>query len=125
MIVTCAACPVRLIPHNSVVSGIKSNTTLILLQYVNDSVFSSWSFGVVLWEIFTLGGSPYPGITTDEFLTYLKSKRRMEKPDYCPDEFYQLMVDCWQDEPESRPAFSKLFELITDIIENLADTVGV
>ena len=84
---------------------------------------SRWSYGVVLWEIFTLGGSPYPGVATDEFLSYLKSKKRMEQPESCPDEFYQLMLDCWEDNPEMRPTFSKIYQGIGDIIETFADAV--
>ena len=85
----------------------------------------SWSFGVVLWEIFTLGGSPYPGISTDEFLSFLKSKRKMDQPDSCPDEFYKLMLDCWEDEPEMRPIFAKIYERIGNLIEEFADVVSI
>ncbi len=80
---------------------------------------------MVLWEIFTLGGSPYPGICTDEFLTYLRARRRMEKPDCCPDEFYDLMMACWSEEPNDRPTFAKLFESIADLIGQLTDTVSL
>lgn len=78
----------------------------------------------MLWEIFTLGGSPYPGISTDEFLSYLKSRKRMDQPDSCPDEFYSIMLACWEEDPYSRPLFSELYERIGNIIEEFADVVS-
>ncbi len=89
------------------------------------SLWFRWSFGVVLWEIFTLGGSPYPGLSTDGLLKFLKDERRMEKPEECPDEFYDLMIQCWSQDPDHRPTFAKLFSLIADIIGDFTDAVSI
>ncbi|XP_063745989.1 fibroblast growth factor receptor 1b isoform X2 [Eleginops maclovinus] len=69
-----------------------------------------WSFGVLLWEIFTLGGSPYPGVPVEELFKLLKEGHRMEKPTACPQELYQMMRDCWHAVPARRPTFSQLVE---------------
>uniref|UniRef100_A0A914WQJ8 receptor protein-tyrosine kinase n=1 Tax=Plectus sambesii TaxID=2011161 RepID=A0A914WQJ8_9BILA len=45
-----------------------------------------WSFGIVLFELITLGGSPYPGIQPHDILGYLEKGYRMDKPDNCPDQ---------------------------------------
>ena len=48
----------------------------------------------------------------------------MEQPDSCPDEFYRLMRDCWEEEPDMRPVFAKIYERIRNIIEEFADVVS-
>jgi platelet-derived growth factor receptor alpha len=60
--------------------------------------FSSkvWSFGILLYELFTLGGNPYPGVEIDEeFYKRLKSGYRMEKPDFAPNEVLVKYMFCF------------------------------
>ena len=52
----------------------------------------SWSFGVLMWEIFTLGGSPYPGIPVEELFKLLKEGHRMDKPGNCTNELYVVVA---------------------------------
>ena len=67
-----------------------------------------WSFGVLLYEIITYGRYPYPGMTDDEVLVLLMQGKRMSRPMGCPDQFYDIMLDCWQDDPAKRPTFEVL-----------------
>ncbi|XP_051784353.1 fibroblast growth factor receptor 3 isoform X3 [Erpetoichthys calabaricus] len=69
-----------------------------------------WSYGVLLWEIFTLGGSPYPGIPVEELFKLLKEGHRMDKPANCTHELYMIMRECWHAVPSQRPTFKQLVE---------------
>ncbi|KAE8628899.1 hypothetical protein XENTR_v10000279 [Xenopus tropicalis] len=69
-----------------------------------------WSYGVLLWETFTLGGSPYPGIPVEELFKLLKEGHRMDKPANCTHELYMIMRECWHAVPSQRPTFKQLVE---------------
>uniref|UniRef100_A0A8C4WY24 receptor protein-tyrosine kinase n=3 Tax=Eptatretus burgeri TaxID=7764 RepID=A0A8C4WY24_EPTBU len=75
-----------------------------------------WSFGVLLWEIFTLGGSPYPGIPVEELFKLLKEGHRMDKPALCSHELHLMMRDCWAAVPIQRPTFRQLVEDLDRIL---------
>ncbi|KAE8629584.1 hypothetical protein XENTR_v10000536 [Xenopus tropicalis] len=77
-----------------------------------------WSFGVLLWEIFSLGASPYPGVQIDEdFCRRLKEGTRMRAPEYATVEIYQTMLDCWHGDPQQRPVFSELVEHLGNLLQ--------
>ncbi|XP_053129403.1 vascular endothelial growth factor receptor kdr-like isoform X2 [Hemicordylus capensis] len=77
-----------------------------------------WSFGVLLWEIFSLGASPYPGVQIDEdFCQRLKEGTRMRSPEYSTPEIYQTMLDCWHGVPTERPTFTELVERLGDLLQ--------
>ena len=60
--------------------------------YCSTSLLSA--FGILLWEIHTYGMSPYPGIDLTMVYEKLENGYRMEAPDSCPKETYDLMLDC-------------------------------
>ncbi|XP_071962971.1 fibroblast growth factor receptor-like [Antedon mediterranea] len=76
-----------------------------------------WSYGVLLWEIMTLGGTPYPSVPVESIFEHLKKGKRMEKPHHCLLEVYEIMKETWQTNPASRPNFTKLMESFTQITE--------
>ncbi|XP_062252184.1 tyrosine-protein kinase receptor Tie-1 isoform X3 [Platichthys flesus] len=82
------------------------------IESLNYSVYTTksdvWSFGVLLWEIVSLGGTPYCGMTCAELYEKLPQGFRMEKPKNCDDEIYELMRQCWRDRPYERPPFSQI-----------------
>ncbi|XP_054647687.1 vascular endothelial growth factor receptor kdr-like [Dunckerocampus dactyliophorus] len=91
-------------------------------EAIFDKVYTTqsdvWSFGVLMWEIFSLGASPYPGVQIDEeFCCRLKEGTRMRAPEYSSSEIYQTMLDCWQGEPQERPTFTELVERLGDLLQ--------
>ena len=66
------------------------------------------AFGVLLWELFTHGLEPYPGLKSSQMEDLLSVGYRMESPDHCPPRVYDLMRHCWENEPDNRPTFSEV-----------------
>ncbi|XP_076105095.1 uncharacterized protein LOC143073433 [Mytilus galloprovincialis] len=91
------------------------------LEAIFDQVFTIksdiWSFGIVLWEIVTLGGSPYPGIPNKDLFNLLKEGYRMEKPENCSLEVYQMMLSVWHPNPYCRPSFTELKKKLEGMLE--------
>uniref|UniRef100_A0A3Q0SYI6 Protein kinase domain-containing protein n=1 Tax=Amphilophus citrinellus TaxID=61819 RepID=A0A3Q0SYI6_AMPCI len=82
-----------------------------IFQNIYSSQSDVWSFGVLLWEIFSLGCRPYPELSvTQEFYSALKRGYRMTRPEHAPDDMYDLMKRCWEEKPQSRPSFSSLVD---------------
>ncbi|XP_067931361.1 tyrosine kinase receptor Cad96Ca-like isoform X2 [Watersipora subatra] len=76
-----------------------------------------WSYGVVLWEIVTLGNLPYPHLSTREVMKVIAKGYRMPCPTHCSPDIYRVMAECWEESPSSRPKFK---EIVTKIAELLA-----
>ncbi|XP_050425220.1 tyrosine-protein kinase receptor torso-like [Adelges cooleyi] len=76
-----------------------------------------WSFGVLLWEITTLGGCPYPSVQSAKLYEVLRRGYRMSKPALCSDRLYKVMLECWHPEPNKRPKFVSIKDTIDSIIE--------
>jgi serine/threonine protein kinase len=74
-----------------------------------------WSFGVLMWEIMTLGGEPYTGVSYERLFQLLQMGFRMEKPTNCSRQIYQMMNDCWNAEPSLRPTFLDLQNRLEEI----------
>ncbi|KAM4708711.1 platelet-derived growth factor receptor alpha [Discoglossus pictus] len=103
----------------------KGSTFLPVKWMAPESIFDNlyttlsdvWSFGILLWEIFSLGGTPYPGMIVDStFYNKIKSGYRMAKPDHATHEIYDIMVKCWNSEPEKRPSFYHLSEIVESLL---------
>ncbi|XP_034052208.1 NT-3 growth factor receptor isoform X2 [Gymnodraco acuticeps] len=61
-----------------------------------------WSFGVILWEIFTYGKQPWFQLANNEVIECITQGRVLERPRVCPKEIYDMMLGCWQREPQQR-----------------------
>ncbi|XP_053726281.1 inactive tyrosine-protein kinase transmembrane receptor ROR1 isoform X1 [Synchiropus splendidus] len=67
-----------------------------------------WSFGVVLWEIFSYGLQPYYGFSNQEVMEMVRKRQLLPCPEDCPPRFYGLMTECWQEGPARRPRFKDI-----------------
>ncbi|XP_078658889.1 proto-oncogene tyrosine-protein kinase receptor Ret-like [Branchiostoma floridae x Branchiostoma belcheri] len=84
----------------------------LAIESLFDNIYTTksdvWAFGVLLWEIVTLGATPYPGIPPERVCELLKTGFRMLRPTGCSEELYAIMLKCWQENSEARPTFSEL-----------------
>uniref|UniRef100_A0A8C7DRU4 Tyrosine-protein kinase n=1 Tax=Oncorhynchus kisutch TaxID=8019 RepID=A0A8C7DRU4_ONCKI len=74
-----------------------------------------WSFGILLWETFSLGVCPYPGMTNQQAREQVEKDYRMSCPTKCPEEIYKVMQKCWEYKPENRPKFADLQKELASI----------
>lgn len=73
-----------------------------------------WAFGVLLWEMFSMGGTPYSDLTLDgEVEDAIARGVRLSQLSDVPDPIYEVMSSCWRDDPEERPTFDELMRLDT------------
>uniref|UniRef100_A0A8C5UF21 receptor protein-tyrosine kinase n=1 Tax=Malurus cyaneus samueli TaxID=2593467 RepID=A0A8C5UF21_9PASS len=96
---------------------VKGNARLPVKWMAPESIFDCiytvqsdvWSYGILLWEIFSLGKSPYPGmVVNSKFYSMVKQGYQMARPDFAPLEMYSIMQACWSLEPTRRPTFDQI-----------------
>uniref|UniRef100_A0A3Q1JB40 receptor protein-tyrosine kinase n=1 Tax=Anabas testudineus TaxID=64144 RepID=A0A3Q1JB40_ANATE len=104
---------------------VKGNARLPVKWMAPESIFDCvytvqsdvWSYGILLWEIFSLGKSPYPSMAVDSrFYKMVKRGYQMSQPVYAPPEIYTIMKMCWNLEPTERPTFSKISQMILRLL---------
>ncbi|XP_063374412.1 tyrosine-protein kinase Fer isoform X2 [Cydia amplana] len=79
------------------------------------SLCDVWSYGVLMWEIFSKGETPYAGMTNSRAREKIDSGYRMPAPEGCGEDVYALMLRCWEYEPDKRPHFHQLYTAIDNI----------
>lgn len=62
-----------------------------------------WSFGVLLWEVYTYGRQPYYGMSNYEVIDRVKTGQFLDCPDLCPAPIYEVMRSSWTRAPSRRP----------------------
>eukprot|EP00106_Octopus_bimaculoides_P002550 XP_014769992.1 PREDICTED: inactive tyrosine-protein kinase transmembrane receptor ROR1-like isoform X1 [Octopus bimaculoides] len=88
--------PVRWMPPESILYG----------KFTTES--DVWSFGVVLWEIFSYGLQPYYGYSNQEVIDMIRSRQILRCPENCNAHIYALKVECWHELPSRRPSFREI-----------------
>ncbi|EDL89921.1 v-kit Hardy-Zuckerman 4 feline sarcoma viral oncogene homolog, isoform CRA_a [Rattus norvegicus] len=100
---------------------VKGNARLPVKWMAPESIFNCvytfesdvWSYGIFLWELFSLGSSPYPGMPVDsKFYKMIKEGFRMLSPEHAPAAMYEVMKTCWDADPLKRPTFKQVVQLI-------------
>ena len=75
-----------------------------------------WSFGVLMWEVFTLGKQPYYGMSNEEVVIHVAKAGVLPSADqFCPDSVSNLMKTCWMFEPKDRPSADQLLDTIQQL----------
>ncbi|XP_066251770.1 tyrosine-protein kinase transmembrane receptor Ror-like isoform X2 [Euwallacea similis] len=88
--------PVRWMPPESILYG----------KFTTES--DVWSYGVVLWEIYSYGLQPYYGYNNQDVINMIRSRKLLPCPDACPSYCYALMVECWAEQANRRPTFKEI-----------------
>jgi len=101
-----------------VVGGIYSNSESVTpikwtaIEVLKGASFTSksdvWSYGVLLYEIFSLGKEPYEGLSNKEAYKAILEGKKLLKPERCPMEVFSIMEECWLSDPVSRPSFAEI-----------------
>ena len=77
-----------------------------------------WSYGILIWEIITLGSTPYVGISAQQVIKHVCDKNIIERPDHCSDHFYDLIKMCFAFECENRLSFTDIRIKLSKMIES-------
>ncbi|KAH8351094.1 hypothetical protein KR084_003779 [Drosophila pseudotakahashii] len=83
------------------------------------SLCDVWSYGILMWEIFSKGDTPYSGMSNSRARERIDTGYRMPTPENTPAEMYRLMLKCWAADAESRPHFDEIYNVVDALILRL------
>ena len=99
----------------------KLSAKSMALESLTEKIFSEksdiWAFGILAYEMFTFGKDPYEALNDDEILEFLNQGNRLERPSNVNDQLYEIMMGCWNADPDSRPTFKALEKTFFEIVE--------
>ncbi|XP_061180736.1 ephrin type-A receptor 4a-like [Saccostrea echinata] len=78
-----------------------------------------WSFGILMWEIFSSGQIPYSDMKRWEAAGKVVEGYRMPPPTGTPKSCYDVMLKCWEKEPSNRYRFDAVVEKLNKIIKKV------
>ncbi|KAJ8266517.1 hypothetical protein GJAV_G00131350 [Gymnothorax javanicus] len=91
----------------------------VLLYSTFSSKSDIWSYGVLMWEVYTLGKMPYDRLNNTEIVHKVSSGFRLYRPQLANERIYVIMSSCWHEKPEERPTFQHLVMTLEDLLYNL------
>lgn len=83
-----------------------------------------WAFGILMYEVFSIGKVPYATMTNAEMLEFLQEGQRLEAPEYAGDVHYDLMKECWAEHPDDRPSFGEIVQRLRVMLEQQTESYG-
>ncbi|CAG9560239.1 unnamed protein product [Danaus chrysippus] len=89
-----------------------------LMYNVHTHQADVWSFGILLWEIVTLGSTPYAAMSGREVAAAVSEGYRLERPPHCAPPLYHAMHACWHADPSQRPSFASLKATLAELLQN-------
>ncbi|XP_022081092.1 hepatocyte growth factor receptor-like isoform X2 [Acanthaster planci] len=75
-----------------------------------------WSYGVLVWEIFSGGRKPYPNVANADVYDFLSQGHRMNPPKFCPKKISEIMRRCWREKPKTRCSFQQIVRELEDLV---------
>lgn len=73
-----------------------------------------WSYGVVLWEIYSFGKQPYYGHSNEEVVKLILDGIMLIPPEDAPPLICELMKNCWKTEPKHRITFPQIKQVLEE-----------
>lgn len=88
-----------------------------LLLSCYSSASDVWSYGVVMWEVFSYGLQPHFGYSNQEVIVRIQSRQHLPCPDGCPASLFSIMKECWIEDPAQRIGFKDVRDKLTSLNE--------
>ncbi|KAJ8035413.1 Inactive tyrosine-protein kinase transmembrane receptor ROR1 [Holothuria leucospilota] len=95
--------------------------TIFLSTYSSSS--DIWSFAVTLWELFSLGETPYAGRSIEEIEHNIRTSIHLPKPPDCPEAVYEVMLNSWAKNDKARPSFVDIKQKLQSILSRTAKRI--
>ncbi|CEF60941.1 Tyrosine-protein kinase receptor torso [Strongyloides ratti] len=98
------------------------------IEALRDGVYTEksdvWAYGVLLFEIFSLGSIPYETLSLVEILPFLANGSRLPRPLLVTDSVWEIIEKCWLEDPKDRPNFNEIRTNLTKLLEEVTIQYG-
>ncbi|XP_047440747.1 tyrosine-protein kinase BTK isoform X1 [Mugil cephalus] len=91
----------------------------VLLYCKFSSKSDIWAYGVLMWEVYTLGRLPYERLNNTEIVDQVSRGLRLFRPQLANEKVYSIMTSCWLDKADERPTFQELSLTVQDLLYEL------
>ena len=81
-----------------------------------------WSFGMTLYEIWSIGEKPWSGYSNEDVLLALSKSEVLNRPKTCPQGIFSVMLECWNPNNDLRPSFLQVSQMLAVSEISLLDT---